>query len=259
MEDDLLRPAVVEVHVVHHCNLNCRGCAHFAPLADPWFITEAQLRAGLAALKYAGVHPRALRVFGGEPLLHPDLGRLLVVSRRLLPDTELRVLTNGTLPGRLRRLAPVLRDTGTVVERTVYPTVDQAACTAVDQLLAAVGVRTVVEHDARCMRRHRLSASPAADASLGRCVMTAGEGSPQLTMDPPRLWMCPVQAYAWIARGRFTDVPAPAPDCWVDLLNADGERLRGLLAGRPTSFCRHCAVSADDLPWAPSAKLRSEW
>ena len=29
---------VLEVHVVNHCNLNCAGCNHFAPLADPWYI-----------------------------------------------------------------------------------------------------------------------------------------------------------------------------------------------------------------------------
>jgi len=28
----------VEMHIVNHCNLNCAGCNHFSPLAEPWFI-----------------------------------------------------------------------------------------------------------------------------------------------------------------------------------------------------------------------------
>ncbi len=27
----------LETHIVDHCNLKCRGCTHFAPLADPYF------------------------------------------------------------------------------------------------------------------------------------------------------------------------------------------------------------------------------
>ena len=27
----------IETHIVDHCNLKCRGCSHFSPLAGPYF------------------------------------------------------------------------------------------------------------------------------------------------------------------------------------------------------------------------------
>ena len=251
---------LVEVHVVHHCNLNCCGCAHFAPLARPWFITVDQLRAGLAALVNAGVRPKKLRLFGGEPLLHPLLEALLAAARELMPATELCVLTNGMLPARLLRLAPVFKELNIVVEVTTYPTVDQPTLTKALHLLGGCGVCVRIEHDAEYMRRHRLTTTPAVNAAMGRCVMTSGDGSLQLTVDPVRLWWCPVQAYAWIAAEHFGGgVPTPGPDSWLDLATADADAVQRWMAGPPPEFCRHCTVSPDDVPWAPSEKRRDEW
>ena len=30
----------LEVHLAEHCNLNCKGCSHFSPLAEKEFIEE---------------------------------------------------------------------------------------------------------------------------------------------------------------------------------------------------------------------------
>ena len=32
-----------ELHLVDHCNLNCRGCTHFSPLAEKKFFEQARL------------------------------------------------------------------------------------------------------------------------------------------------------------------------------------------------------------------------
>jgi len=29
----------LEMHIVDHCNLNCAGCNHFCPLAEPFYIS----------------------------------------------------------------------------------------------------------------------------------------------------------------------------------------------------------------------------
>lgn len=36
----------VNVHVVDHCNLRCRGCVHFAPIAEPRFLDLDDLLVG---------------------------------------------------------------------------------------------------------------------------------------------------------------------------------------------------------------------
>ena len=28
----------IDIHLVDHCNLNCRGCTHFSPLAQEFYL-----------------------------------------------------------------------------------------------------------------------------------------------------------------------------------------------------------------------------
>ena len=83
--------------------------------------------------------------------------------------------------------------------------------------------------------------------------------STQLTLDPVRLWSCPVQAYSFIAREYFKDFPGVNEDCYVDLEGGDidPERIRRLQGH--ASFCAHCAVSEENIPWCKSRKERGEW
>ena len=62
----------LEHHIVDHCNLNCGGCSHFSPLADPWFEDFDTFKKDFLQL-YDITHGNVgvIRLMGGEPLLHP--------------------------------------------------------------------------------------------------------------------------------------------------------------------------------------------
>ena len=84
-------------HITHRCNLRCRHCyqddySAFTSYAD----MEAVLDQYEALLKHYKLKGH-LNVTGGEPLMHPDIYRLLrdAHSRRISTG----VLTNGTLFG----------------------------------------------------------------------------------------------------------------------------------------------------------------
>ncbi len=249
---------LVEVHVVHHCNLNCAGCAHFAPLADgDWFLTAQQLRLGLTALKAAGVDVEMLRLFGGEPTLHPALGELLVVARDALPGVELRVMTNGTMYR--DSWLPLLRffkQCNAKVEITRYPTVQVQSLV---NLFHDVNVPVLIYHDAKQLRHHTISDNCRLVDDNEQCIMRDEQVSVQLVCTPkPTLWSCPVPAYSWIARQVFSDFPVPGDDCYVLLdhvVTAD-ELAR---FAKPTSFCAHCTVGLENLPWTVSKRDRLEW
>jgi len=88
----------IETNIVMHCNLNCRGCNHFAPLYsenedmidfDRW--TKAVDRiAEMFEIKKFGI-------LGGEPLLHPRWLDFLRYLRNKLPNALLTFRTNGIL------------------------------------------------------------------------------------------------------------------------------------------------------------------
>ena len=86
----------IEIHLVDHCNLKCKGCSHFSGLAPEIyknydeFQTEMQILANCAQ-----VH--TIRLMGGEPLLHPHVIDFCTTTRKLFPTSEIVLVSNGIL------------------------------------------------------------------------------------------------------------------------------------------------------------------
>ena len=96
---DLLQKAFMgrlEFHVCDVCNLNCKGCSHFAPIFTGGFVLPQNFKKQIerAAEKF---HISCLRLMGGEPFLHKQLGEIVKIAGDLLPDTRLEIVTNGLL------------------------------------------------------------------------------------------------------------------------------------------------------------------
>ena len=112
----------VEVHLTDHCNLNCKGCAHFAPIAKKWFADPTEHERDMKRLRQLFTNIRTIRLMGGEPLLHPDLETFLISTRVNFPDAEIRLVSNGILMPRMSEVFwGTCKATNTVVEVTLYP------------------------------------------------------------------------------------------------------------------------------------------
>jgi MoaA/NifB/PqqE/SkfB family radical SAM enzyme len=89
-------PRRIDIAITAHCNLRCVGCRYgrdFMPGRQlPWRITRDLLNDAAAA----GIWEA--RFYGGEPLLHPDLPRMIEHATSLGMDTY--VTTNAILLGR---------------------------------------------------------------------------------------------------------------------------------------------------------------
>lgn len=94
----LIQPAPrrIEIAITAHCNLRCIGCRYgrdFMPGRQlPWPVAKTLLDDAWSA----GIWDA--RFYGGEPLLHPDLPRMVAHSIGLGMNTH--VTTNGILLGR---------------------------------------------------------------------------------------------------------------------------------------------------------------
>lgn len=86
----------MEFNAVRQCNLSCRSCSHAAPIQKKLYYDPAVLKQDLEALA-SWWHVSWLNVLGGEPLLHPDLLRILQVARASGVADSVRVVTNGVL------------------------------------------------------------------------------------------------------------------------------------------------------------------
>jgi MoaA/NifB/PqqE/SkfB family radical SAM enzyme len=90
--------AYFELNIVDHCNITCKSCSHFSPLAEahvsPLDSVQNDLRrmSELTAQNVDEIH-----ILGGEPLLHPELKEILISARQTFPKTIIAVITNGVL------------------------------------------------------------------------------------------------------------------------------------------------------------------
>jgi len=89
--------AKLEFHVCDACNLNCRGCSHFAPVFTGGFVQIHHFERQMELLSQKFVNIFRFRLMGGEPFLHKELDKFITISRKVLPYTHLEIVTNGLI------------------------------------------------------------------------------------------------------------------------------------------------------------------
>lgn len=94
--DGRLQTWSLEVQVVDHCNLRCASCCTRSPYNPARFSNPQVVEADLGRLARV-LAPRVLKLTGGEPLLHPDLGGVIEAARRSQIAGRLSLTTNGWL------------------------------------------------------------------------------------------------------------------------------------------------------------------
>lgn len=85
-----------EVPVTDNCNLNCKGCLFASNITKgekhvPYDVIESDAKR-MAELFY---DVPWIRILGGEPLMHPDINKILCCYRETFPKSEIDLCTNG--------------------------------------------------------------------------------------------------------------------------------------------------------------------
>lgn len=86
----------IGIPIVEHCNLNCKGCLHFCNLNQEEFYYDCnEFECDVMRISELFDDIEVLRLYGGEPLLHPKIIKLLEIARRYLKKAKIEILTNG--------------------------------------------------------------------------------------------------------------------------------------------------------------------
>lgn len=116
----------LEVHLADHCNLNCKGCAHFSNLVKKeCFADISVFRRDVERLSELFDNIREFFFLGGEPLLNPDVKEFLLVFREAFPYSCINLVSNGLLILRMEEdLIRVMRETGCKLNISNYDCLD---------------------------------------------------------------------------------------------------------------------------------------
>ncbi|MBP7148136.1 MAG: radical SAM protein [Acidobacteria bacterium] len=250
--------ASISVLAARHCNQSCRGCVAFSPVMPPSFADIDAVRRDLSRLA-AVYHARAARVQGGEPLLHPELPRLLREVRRAAIADRIVVLTNGRL---LSEMPAAFWSAVDEVRVSAYPSSEPRREQLADwrrKALAHGADLIVVSFDAF---RENYSANGSADPALVRRIYAACEEAHALRCHVA--WDGYFYKCTRAVSGSAADgVPEPGAERVNGVTIGEGPelgpRLAAYLAARdPLPACRRCLGTVGRM--APHGMVpRSAW
>lgn len=186
---DYHRIPYMEYHVADHCNLNCKGCVHFAPLVtQEVFATFDKLKRDLTHLKSIVPYIDTIRILGGEPLLNPQLIDYLDMTRELYPFAEINIVTNGILLRNIDdALISSLKKNNIGVDISVYPPMFKSINEVASRIIAEGIITTCTEpiSDFFCPL----------DKHLGHAKFTNVHHCACPNLYDGALYVCPVIAY----------------------------------------------------------------
>lgn len=104
VHDHRTRPLHIEFNITDFCNLNCKGCSHYSPLAPYEFEPLDQLENAMKKISRAKNSAIISEIYliGGETLLYPQIKEAMEMARKYFPTKRISIFTNGVMIPRLK-------------------------------------------------------------------------------------------------------------------------------------------------------------
>ncbi|MEI7814398.1 MAG: radical SAM protein [Coriobacteriia bacterium] len=247
-----------EVHITDHCNLNCKGCAHFSNLCPPTFADIEEFGAEMDRMARLFSSVRQIYLLGGEPLLHPQVAEFVLAARGAFRESRIYLMTNGVLVTRMNEeFWKALAETDTVLLCDSYPI--NLPIDEINRLGEKYGVR--IEWTEKREQFFKIPIDPEgghdAASSFKRCqgfnncpIIRGG-----------RLYPCAYVAFADVFREQFDiDSLAPGQGDSISIRdNPDPEDVIEFLRN-PVGWCSYCDMDMREFyAWGRSKRDISEW
>lgn len=255
-----------EVHVTEHCNLNCRQCGHFSPLAEKMYLDIEKYAKDIERLSelFNGTMTSIL-LLGGEPLLHPQLTEIMAITRRAFPIGRIRIVTNGILlPKMSVRFWEACKKFDVEISPSEYPIKFDYAMW--EKVIKDKGVKYKALAPSQGTMQKAYPICPGWDGEYDLSIsnyLRCPNANHCITLRDGRMYTCYVAAHAWILKKYFhLDIHLSDKNS-VNIYTVDsGDELLKKLA-RPIPFCQYCEVVAAgkeiECEWSVSKKDRYEW
>ncbi len=252
----------IEVNINKNCNLNCKGCDHFAPIAEADILELSVFERDMKRLAeiMTGYINRII-LLGGEPLLNKKLLDYVKIARLCLPDTEVFIATNGTLLDKMKNdFWSGLKENKAGLMVTKYPVnLDYNALRKQAEAMGIVWEYLGSSESGRFLWHFPLDISGKQDAldSFIHCV----NANACHTLERGKLYTCSIAPNIKAFNKYFGEnVPLTEADS-INIHKAKNAKEVLEFLAKPINFCRYCNVKGRtyDHPWDVSRKEIEEW
>ena len=117
----------LEIHAADHCNLNCKGCTHFSNIVKgEKFPDIKEFSEDMRQLSVLFHNIEFIRILGGEPLLNPELEKMLEITRFFFSYAKIILVTNGILINNMsNNLIQSIKKNNIQITISVYPPIEE--------------------------------------------------------------------------------------------------------------------------------------
>lgn len=252
-------PLRLEFILSDYCNLNCKGCTHYSPLAAKEFEPLDTLNRDAEHLgRTVGADIADVYLIGGETLLYPHLPEAMDIVRRHFPASKISLFTNGLLLPKMNDdFWEATRRNNIVIAITIYPIpfdydAALATCDSHGATYEIFGDRTLEGSFLRFSldpaKRHNPRIAHFKCFNRGCISVVNG-----------KVYPCSISACVdHLNRACATDFKH-LPGDMLDITDITDIRQIKNLRDRPVPFCGYCNPNPSPTDYGPSKRDPREW
>ncbi len=230
----------LEINIIDCCNMNCKGCSHFANIASKEIKSFKQYEKDFKRMKQLIPHIFKIRIMGGEPFLNPELPKYIKMIREIYPYTDLRVVTNGLLLKSIdNNMINCLKNNNVILDISVYPPLHNTIDDIVINLKNK-GIKVFLEHINKFKPILLAKKQKYPYKTLNNCVC--------INLQNGYLAPCPLPFTINYLNDKYNQEFAKKGKLINIYDDITGKKIKEKLK-EPFELCNYCAHYRDDLPY----------
>ena len=252
-----------EMHVCDYCNLNCIGCTHFSPLVKPGedkFIDLDRFQKDIERINFLfGERFKSIHFMGGEPLLNPDLAKIIKITRNISKGVNIEIWTNGTLIFKQdEELWKTCKECKADIRITNYPinfnyekAKEYLESFGLDVRLSDVNRKVMFKYPLTLKGNNNIK------KEFKHCPI----GNKCINLRDGRFYTCPIVPNIRFFNEYFGNRIETRENDSIDIYEANSANEIFEFLAKPVQMCRYCDLFniQKGIEWRPSKKELSEW
>ena len=252
-----------EISLVDHCNLNCQHCNSFSPIADKEYYNIDKLENDFKRMhELADGRIERISLLGGEPLLHPDLLKILDITGKYFNKTKnIHIMTNGIpLEKQSNEFWVSCKKNNIKITITKYPI--NLPFEKIERTGKEHGVIIEYTDDKHTVKTsNKYTINMAGNADPMKSFKLCYKANNCTALDDGKIYPCStVSRIKYFNKYFNAELKVCDKDC-IDIYKVNNlDEILEFLC-KPVPFCRYCDVDkwVYGLDWATTRKNISEW